>query len=781
MDGILEAIFTNIDFEIYDGEVATKENMLYDSKTNHKYIKLSKETTITINQHTWTLLFRTNSVLESENIYIIFLIPSLVLILTLLLFLLIKTKEIEQQHTKALFSAMAYNATDAIIILENDGKIGFWNHAAERMFGYSEQEAIGAAMERLIIPKGLREKHAQGFKKFSLYGKGDILGKTIIFPALRKDGSEFYTEHSISAINYNGKWQALGVIRDITERKAAEKISSRMGSLLAHSWNEVCIFDANSLRFIDVSARAQENLGYTLEEFKKMTPMDICEDLSLENFKSMLKPLQSKEEEEISFEAEHRRKDGSSYPVEVRLQLLAKEYPPVYMAITQDISERKKYIEDLQYKALYDELTGLPNRYALLEDLEKQCEIAKENRTQVAVYSIKTLKFNEINDILGYDSGNKILQEIAIRLKDSLAENTLVARSGDNIFSLVVSDMDNEPIISFSEQIKTLLQEPLNYSEIDIEVEFCIGLALYPQHADDAQQLLKNADNAMQSAKKEGVIFNLYIPEDAAANLQKMKHHGELRAAIENRELVLYYQPQVDIKSGRIVSVEALARWPHKKYGMVYPSIFIPIIEQSTLIYPFTKWVLEEAVLQLSRWRDEGIELSIAVNLSAKNLLDESLPNYIADLLRVHKVDVGKLSLEITESALMTRPDEAMKIITQLHEMGFRLSLDDFGTGYSSLSYLQKLPIHELKIDQSFIFGFLNNEDDAAIVRSTIDLANNLKLITVAEGVENREVYEMLATLNCSIAQGYYMAKPLSIENLTLWLRESPFGLGDLV
>ena len=241
--------------------------------------------------------------------------------------------------------------------------------------------------------------------------------------------------------------------------------------------------------------------------------------------------------------------------------------------------------------------------------------------------------------------------------------------------------------------------------------------------------------------------------------------------------MTVFCQPKVDIKSGHIMGVEALARWQHPLEGMISPADFIPMVEQSGLIRPFTRWVIEEAIVQLRNWKADGIELSIAVNLSTRNLLDPELPGTIAELLEQYQVSACNLCLEITESALMSRPEQALKVLKRLHEMGAKLSIDDFGTGYSSLAYLKKLPVDELKIDQSFIFGLIDNEDDAVIVRSTIELAHNLGLRVVAEGVESKAVMEKLKIENCDIAQGYYLSWPLPRAELQQWLHTSPWGL----
>jgi EAL domain-containing protein (putative c-di-GMP-specific phosphodiesterase class I) len=326
-------------------------------------------------------------------------------------------------------------------------------------------------------------------------------------------------------------------------------------------------------------------------------------------------------------------------------------------------------------------------------------------------------------------------------------------------------------------KIQKLFEQPVTIEDTSLEVEAVIGISLYPEHGDEPALLLQHADIALHVAKNEATGFSTYNPEDNPYSLWRLKLLGELRQAIEKKELVLFYQPQIDIKMGRIANVEALARWPHPVEGMIPPGEFIPMIEQSGLVRPFTYWVLEEAIIQLKRWSEAGIDLTISVNLSTRNLLDANLPRDIEKLLNTYNVGPAHLTLEVTESAIMSRPETALTILTQLHGMGFKLSIDDFGTGYSSLAYLKKLPVYELKIDQSFVFGLTTNDDDAVIVRSTIDLAHNMGLKVVAEGVEDQDILNTLGILRCDIAQGYHMSRPVPVAELDQWLISSPWGL----
>jgi diguanylate cyclase (GGDEF)-like protein len=414
----------------------------------------------------------------------------------------------------------------------------------------------------------------------------------------------------------------------------------------------------------------------------------------------------------------------------------------------------------------------------LLQDqLQHAIKVAKRNGLPVVVMLIDIVRLSDINDILGYGGGDLVLQEIASRLQKSLRESDIVARLGGDEFVIVLQDVLFEDVGVAVAKIRVLFEQNISVDDTSLEIEAVFGVAMYPEHGETSDILLQRANIAMRVAKKEISDFSIYSSDDDPHSLRRLKLFGELRQAITNKELLLYYQPQIDISTGRIISVEALARWPHPDSGMIPPDDFIPMIEQSGLIRPFTLWVLEEAIMQLRHWSQQGINLSIAVNLSARNLLDPDLPNAIAAMLESHRLSSAQLTLEVTESAIMTRPENALKLLTKLHEMGFKLSIDDFGTGYSSLAYLKKFPVDELKIDQSFVFDLADRDDDAIIVRSTIELAHNMGMKVVAEGVESEDILSTLSILNCDLAQGYYMSRPIAAQDLEIWLAESPWGI----
>lgn len=564
--------------------------------------------------------------------------------------------------------------------------------------------------------------------------------------------------------------RAIGTVHDITDRRQAEMLLERMGRILKHSWNEIYVFASDTLSLVDVSDGACRNLGYSLEELTGLTLLEIERGFTRLQFNALLDPLLRGDAPQVTFEAQHQRKDGSRYPVEVRMQLSAAENPAVFIAIVLDISERKHFIEELQHKALYDALTELPNRSLLEDRLAHALKVARREPSTLAVAIVDVVRLREVNDLMGHHNGDLVIKEVADRLKQVLRDSDTVARLGGDEFAVLLPAVDMGAAAAVASKIQKLFEQPVIVDDTPLEVEAAIGIAMYPDHGDSPAILIQHADIAMRLAKGETGGFSVYDPEDDPFSARRLKLHGELRQSIKEKALTLYYQPKVDIKTGTATSVEALARWPHPAEGMISPCDFIPMVEQTGLIRPFTLWVLEQAIEQSRHWVRAGIDLAVAVNLSTRNLLDPGLADCIEHLLKRYQVDPDRLTLEITESAVMSRPEQALKILMGLHDMGIKLSIDDFGTGYSSLAYLKQLPVAELKIDYSFVSGITTSESDAVIVRSTIDLAHNLGLGVVAEGVEDREILDLLAVLGCDTGQGFYFSRAMPAESLEGWL-----------
>jgi diguanylate cyclase (GGDEF)-like protein len=413
-----------------------------------------------------------------------------------------------------------------------------------------------------------------------------------------------------------------------------------------------------------------------------------------------------------------------------------------------------------EHQALHDALTGMPNRL-LFQD---RIETALHSRGDLpsAVMLIDLDHFKEINDTLGHHAGDVLLQEVAARLSGELGERGTVARLGGDEFGVLLPGIERPGDATIvAQRLLAHLREPFLIDGLTLEVDASIGIACYPAHGEDVEQLNQRADIAMYAAKEGGRGYVMFEPQLDRYSPRRLALAGALRQAIADGEIVLYFQPKADLSNGRIVGVEALARWQHPELGLIGPTEFVPIAEQTGLIGPLTSHVLDQALRQVREWHDGGLELSVAVNLSARSFLDAQLAAEIPLLLEHRGVDARFLELEITESMLMIDPGRAKATLDRLSSIGLTLSVDDFGTGYSSLANLKRLPVNGIKIDKSFVMDMAHDPSDAAIVRSTIELAHNLGLRVVAEGVENRESWRRLREQGCDLAQGFHVSRPL--------------------
>jgi diguanylate cyclase (GGDEF)-like protein len=440
----------------------------------------------------------------------------------------------------------------------------------------------------------------------------------------------------------------------------------------------------------------------------------------------------------------------------------------VLLRIVAKSSKRlRKQVEDNERQALHDPLTDLPNRILFRDRVQQAIALASRSKESLAVMLIDLDRFKEINDSLGHHHGDLLLKQIGPRLEKLLRETDSIARLGGDEFAILMVNVPAPAAaIHVADKVREELQKPFPVQGITLHIDASIGIALYPGHGKSVDQLLQRADVAMYMAKASGNGREVYVAQRDENSPGKLALIGELRYAIESEELLLHYQPKVHLRTGDIQGLEALVRWQHPLRGLMRSGEFVPIAENTGLIEPMTMKILKLALKQARRWQDEGIRLSVAVNLSVRNLLDPNLPQEVAKLLSQCGVEPNRLELEITESSIMSDPQRAREILIRLSAMGIRLAIDDFGTGHSSLAYLKQLPVHTLKIDKSFIINMTNDENDLVIVQSTIDLAHNLGLEVVAEGVETEEVWNKLKLLGCDLAQGYWRGRPVPAEDL---------------
>ncbi|WP_431151708.1 putative bifunctional diguanylate cyclase/phosphodiesterase [Acidovorax facilis] len=436
----------------------------------------------------------------------------------------------------------------------------------------------------------------------------------------------------------------------------------------------------------------------------------------------------------------------------------------------RDIAAQQTEVRRLAY---WDRLTGLPNRERFREAVV--LAIARSTGGAVpphplAVLTLDLDRFKHVNDVLGYSFGDRLLQAVAERLRQQVpSPDNMVARLGGNEFAVLLRGADAATAHATALRITQSFEEPLAFEDQTVDLSAGIGIACWPGDADDADTLLSRSEIAMYAAKRRLSGAQQYDASFDSASAQTLSLLTELRHAVEHHELRLYLQPKVPLHGQPGRAAEALVRWQHPQRGLVPPMQFIPFAEQTGFVRQLTLWMFEEVARLLADPRTQGLALRVSVNLSTRDLLDPELSTRLADILVRHGVPASAFCLEITESAIMDDPQRAEAMLNRLSEQGFKLSIDDFGTGYSSLAYLKRLPVHELKIDKSFVMGMETGEDDAMIVRSTIDLAHNLGLTVVAEGVETAAILERLRTLACDEAQGYHIARPLPVDDFLAW------------
>lgn len=430
--------------------------------------------------------------------------------------------------------------------------------------------------------------------------------------------------------------------------------------------------------------------------------------------------------------------------------------------------------KELKHQSLHDSLTKLPNRTLYNDRLHQIVLIGQREKQQFTILLLDLDNFKDINDTMGHHTGDLVLQQVGIRLRSSLRASDTVARMGGDEFAMLLPTANNSNgAITTAQKILKIIEKPLEIAGQTLLLKASIGIAMFPEHGDEINMLMRRADAAMYAAKrrKAGFIFYDHAIDQEISDYMALK--TELGNAIFSNELILHYQPKLDITSGQIIGVEALARWQHPKHGLLFPKDFIPLSEETGMIKQLTIQVLKIALSECEKWHKAKLNLPISVNISTINLQDPEFPEEVADVLKNFDIPYSLLELEVTETAVMTEPLQAIEAITKLSNMGIQISIDDFGTGYSSMALLKKLLVAKIKIDKSFITDMLKNNSDAVIVRAAIEFGHNLGFKVVAEGVESQEVWNHLKDLGCDSAQGYFMSHPLPSDKLIEWMQQA--------
>jgi diguanylate cyclase (GGDEF)-like protein/PAS domain S-box-containing protein len=573
----------------------------------------------------------------------------------------------------------------------------------------------------------------------------------------------------------------IGTTQDITELTHIKEEAKELAELLEHSSTEIYIVEAETFRYLYVNKGACAALGYTREELLKKYINEINPYLTTEEIYTLKEKLLLGEKALIR--TIHQRKNGSTYHVQSYLYYLTYRGKEAAVLFDTDITkmieleqEHIKQTKALQHQAYHDHLTQLPNRTLFQDRLEQSIISAKRNEEKFALLFLDLDQFKKINDSLGHHAGDKVLIEVAKRFKTVLREEDTLSRLGGDEFTIILKNIKNEKSAALvAQKLLSSMSAPIEITYHTLHLSVSIGISIYPSDSLIQEDLLKYADTAMYKAKDEGRNnFQFYSADMTQKAFEKVVMENSLRVAIKEEQFQVYFQPQYNALNNKITGMEALVRWIHPHLGVISPVEFIPIAEENGLIIDIDTIVMKKAMKQFAKWYKKGLQPGVlALNLSMKQLSDN---NFLTNLLRTMKkysFQASWLELEVTEGQMMTNPEQSIKKLQRLSDMGIEIAIDDFGTGYSSLSYLKKLPLHKLKIDQSFIRDIPQDNDDMAITKAIIAIAKSLNLKLIAEGVETKEQKEFLIQHNCNNIQGYLYSKPIDKKEIEKLLKKS--------
>ncbi|MGZ5621654.1 MAG: bifunctional diguanylate cyclase/phosphodiesterase [Methylobacter sp.] len=694
-----------------------------------------------------------------------------------------KQNEIALRDSAARIHTILNTVVDGIITMDKRGIVETFNSAAERIFGYNADEVIGHNVN-MLMPEPYHSQHDGYLEHYLAGGKAHIIGIGRIAEGKRKDGSLFPLDLAVSEVQLGEGRSFTGIVRDITERNQAEA-NLRIAAIAFESQEPMVITDADSV-ILQVNRAFTESTGYTAEEVigQKMNLFK-----SGRHDKDFYTALWESIEHTGSWQGEiwDRRKNGEIYPKWLTITAVKRDDGVIthYVATHTDITERKASEEEIKHLAFYDSLTQLPNRRLLQKQLQHAINVERrEGGNQLALLMLDLDRFKAVNDSLGHLAGDELLQQVATRITSRLRDVDMVARLGGDEFLVLLENIAHPNAAArVAEEIIADLSKPFQLIQSDdVRIGASIGISLYPQHGDSLEILLDHADAALYQAKDQGRGCFAYFSEDMTlAVRERIELESRLRRAIEQQELRVFYQPQIDISSGRIIGAEALVRWQDPNEGLIPPSDFIPIAEEAGLIVAIGKWVLRETCNQGRQWLADGLPpLTLAVNVSPHQFRRNDISALVATVLAETGFPARLLELEITESGLMLDQDNVMDILNSLRAQGICLAIDDFGTGYSSLANLKHFPLDALKIDKSFIVEIPHNKDDMEIAATIVAMGHTLGLKVLAEGVETPEQLEFLRKNGCDAYQGFIKSPPIPAKEFTELLRDQQ-RVGDEV
>ncbi|WP_324171432.1 EAL domain-containing protein [Sulfurimonas sp.] len=677
-----------------------------------------------------------------------------------------KRKELELKNAQQ--AKIIEEIHDCVITSDLKGNITSCNEGSEKLLGYKSSEIVGKHASYMYLKADYVE-FSTSIKK--LRKNGEYRAETRL---LKKSKDVAYVDLTLATLKdeYLNPIGFIGYAKDITAKKLAEKGLADTNYNLKQYMDaidkiEIGIFVVNddfSIRFMNKTMLDwfgnQEGKTCYSSIAGLSEPCSYCklEEVIYKNHK-------------VTYEATIG--DGQSFEI-VATSIKNLDGTTSKMEIIRNVTEQKKIAQALEHQAQHDALTGLPNRFLFHDRLEQAIEKADRANTIMALFFIDLDHFKEINDSFGHKTGDEVLKIVAQRLEKTIRKKDTLARLGGDEFTVIIDDLKlAQDASKLAQKIIDSLAKPMIINNNELYVSSSIGISFFPDDGNNAQNLLKYADSAMYKAKVEGRNnFQFYSSEMTELAFERVVMEASLRAALKNEEFIVYYQPQIDAKKDKLLGMEALVRWNHPTMGIVSPAKFIPLAELTGLIVELDRLVMKQAMKQVSAWHKEGLNPGrLSLNLAMKQLQKKDFISFLKNMMIETECKSQWLEFEVTEGQIMTNPEEAIKILNQISELGIELAVDDFGTGYSSLAYLKKLPIDKLKIDQSFIRDLPTDEEDAAITKAVIALASSLNLKTIAEGVESIEQKDFLVNNGCSYIQGYFYSKPVPSNEMEVKLK----------
>jgi diguanylate cyclase (GGDEF)-like protein/PAS domain S-box-containing protein len=672
------------------------------------------------------------------------------------------------------YRALFDEDADAIVLADAEsGALLDANRAMQCLLGRSREELLALSCD-MLCPDEERQKlwHALARPQS---------GEAIRISLLTREGRPCVMTMRVVPAGVDGRRVLFLRFRNVDEAVESARLWHRAVEACS---SPIMIADAGDkkLPIVHVNPAFEGDIGYRAEE---VLGHNLCFMVGSDREQPQLEHLRQalREQRKGSALLRNYRKNGEMFWNHVQISPLHDSNGMVthYVGILRDVTADKHYEEELERLVNLDSLTGLPNRNLLQDRMTQAIAYAHRKDAQVGVLFVDLDRFKVVNDHLGHHIGDRLLQMVGQRLRQLVRETDTVARIGGDEFVLVISDLDNRSALSdIAGKLLHLLEQPLQVDGHELLASPSIGIACYPDDGLDGKTLLKHADTAMYRAKENGRnTFCFYAPQRGEAKRGQLAMGHALHRALDRGEFVLHYQPQVTLHNGEIAGVEALIRWQHPERGLMSPDEFVPVAEETDLIIRLGQWVLHEACAQATRWRQAGMELTVAVNLSARQFLGSDLIGSVRDILEQTDLPPHLLELELTESQLVHDPESMARMLRELGGLGVGLALDDFGTGYSSLSYLKRLPIQKVKIDRSFVRDVMSDADDATLVHTIITMAHNLRLNVVAEGVENEEQLVFLRSHHCNEVQGHYISRPLPAGEIAPFVERQRRNSGD--